>query len=173
MPAIMRVLALLVSPTLALGLVMTSVPTARADGDAVGHTFKKPIGHTFKHPTTKKIQRALKTARRQVGAPYSYGASGPNSFDCSGLVNFSYRKAGFKKVPRTSRDQARFARSISKKALRPGDLMFFHNGGSIHHVAIFLRRKQGKIIMLHAPGSGQRVKRDNPWTSSWRAGTLR
>lgn len=175
MPAFTRMLGLLMAPVLALGLILTIAPTAQAasDEDPIGHTFKKPIGHAFKHPTTKKIERALRIARRQVGDPYSYGASGPNAFDCSGLINYSYRKAGFKNIPRTSSSQAGYARSISKKAMRPGDLMFFHDGGGVYHAAIFLKRQKGKIVMLHAPGSGQSVKRDTPWTSSWSAGTLR
>ncbi len=118
-------------------------------------------------------QRALAVARKQVGDPYRYGAAGPNSFDCSGLVNFSFRAAGYRSIPRTSGAQASFSRRISRAALRPGDLMFFHSGGRVYHVGIFAGRKHGRIVMLHAPGTGDRVRYAAPWTDSWFAGTVR
>ncbi len=120
-----------------------------------------------------RSQRGLAIARRQVGDPYSYGAAGPNAFDCSGLVQFSYRAAGYKSIPRTSGSQAAFTKRISRAALKPGDLMFFHSGGRVYHVGIFAGRKNGRIVMLHAPGSGDRVRYASPWTDSWFAGTLR
>lgn len=117
--------------------------------------------------------RALAVARRQIGDPYRYGAAGPNAFDCSGLVNFAFRAAGYKGIPRTSGAQASFSRRISRAALRPGDLMFFHSGGRVYHVGIFVGRKAGKVVMLHAPRSGDRVRYASPWTDSWFAGTVR
>lgn len=121
----------------------------------------------------KKARSAANVAIRQVGDPYKYGAAGPHRFDCSGLVYFSTRKAGLTGVPRTSRDQARHARRISKGSMRRGDLMFFHDGGGVYHVGIFLRWKNGKRLMVHSPSSGKRVQRAVPWTSRWYAGTLR
>ena len=51
--------------------------------------------------------------------------------------------------------------------------MFFRDGGGVYHVAMFLKRTKGHVVMVHSPGSGQRVRRDRPWTSSWFAGTMR
>ena len=57
--------------------------------------------------------------------------------------------------------------------MRPGDLMFFYNSGGVYHAAIFVGYQHGHAMMVHAPGSGQRVTVAAPWTSSWFGGTLR
>ena len=88
--------------------------------------------------TEKQVQRAATVALQQVGDPYRYGATGPGSFDCSGLMQYSFRKAGVR-LPRTSSAQARWARHIPKSKLRRGDLMFFTNGGGVYHAAMFLK----------------------------------
>ncbi|WP_084622784.1 MULTISPECIES: C40 family peptidase [Nocardioides] len=119
-----------------------------------------------------RISSAQQTAMAQRGDAYSYGAAGPNAFDCSGLIYYSYRGAGFD-VPRTSGAQAAHTRRISKQDMRPGDLMFFFNSGGVYHAAIFIGYQNGHAMMVHAPGSGQRVTVAAPWTSSWFAGTLR
>ncbi len=119
-----------------------------------------------------RVLGALGTAMRQRGDWYSYGAAGPNSFDCSGLVYYSYRRAGFP-VPRTSGAQSGFVRRIAKSSMRPGDLMFFYGSGGVYHAAIFLRWTRGHALMVHAPGTGQRVQVAVPWTSQWFGGTLR
>jgi cell wall-associated NlpC family hydrolase len=115
---------------------------------------------------------AKDTAMNQRGDAYAYGGAGPERFDCSGLIYYSYRRAGFD-VPRTSGAQAGFARRISKKAMRPGDLMFFYGSGGVYHAAIFLKWSRGHAVMVHSPGSGERVRVAVPWTSRWFGGTLR
>jgi len=139
---------------------------------AFGLLLASPVGDANAATRGKKVLNGTQVALRQLGDPYRYGAAGPNAFDCSGLVYFSYRKAGVK-VPRTSGAQAGAARRIAKKNLKRGDLMFFHNGGRVYHVGVFLGRKNGKVRMLHSPSTGSRVSRTTPWTSSWFAGTLR
>ena len=119
-----------------------------------------------------RVERATRTALAQIGDPYRYGAAGPRAFDCSGLVYYSFRRAGLD-VPRTSAQQGARARHIRKSRLHRGDLMFFTSGRRVYHVAIFLRWVHGRAQMLHAPGSGKRVTRAYAWTSSWYAGTLR
>lgn len=121
----------------------------------------------------QRIQNALDIVRNQKGDPYQYGAAGPNRFDCSGLIYYSYRKAGFTNVPRTSSQQARFAHRISKNHMQPGDLMFFYDGGGVYHVAVFTGWDHGQARMVHAPHSGSRVHTADAWTSRWFAGTLR
>lgn len=121
----------------------------------------------------RRIDRALDIVKNQKGDPYQYGATGPSRFDCSGLIYFSYRKAGFTNVPRTSSQQARFADRISKKNMRPGDLMFFYDGGGVYHVGVFAGWQKGQRWMVSAPSTGEQVTRSTPWTSSWFAGTLR
>jgi len=121
----------------------------------------------------EKARTAVKIVKRQLGDPYRYGATGPGAFDCSGLPYFAYRKAGFRHMPRTSDAQARFTKRLRKHNMRRGDLMFFHNGGDVYHVAVFVGWKDGRRLMIHSPRSGSRVKYARPWTRSWFPGTLR
>jgi len=121
----------------------------------------------------QRVGVALDIVRAQVGDPYRYGAAGPNAFDCSGLVYYSYRKAGFSHTPRTSGALARFTHRIKRSNMRPGDLVFFTSGGSVYHVAVFARWHNGRRIIIHSSRSGTPVKRDPIWTNSWFAGTFR
>lgn len=101
-------------------------------------------------------QSAVDAARQQIGTPYRYGGSSPNSgFDCSGLTSWAWRQAGVE-LPRTSRDQYAWADRITREEAQPGDLVFYSSGGqggTVSHVAIYAG--DGKII--HAPSSGKTV----------------
>ncbi|MFJ6054586.1 C40 family peptidase [Streptomyces sp. NPDC092307] len=105
--------------------------------------------------------RAFDIAMSQRGAPYVYGATGPRQFDCSGLVLFSYKKAG-KTLPRTAQQQFNVAHRVSKDARRRGDLVFFRNGGGVYHVGIYA----GANLILHAPKTGSRVKVERIWSGT-------
>ncbi len=120
----------------------------------------------------RKIRRAANIAIAQIGDPYNYGSNGPGSFDCSGLTSFAYNRAGLN-LPRTSGQQAQYARRIKKSNMRRGDLVFFTGGGGVYHVGMFLKRRNGKPIIIHSPSTGSRVHRTKIWTSSWFAGTVR
>jgi len=93
----------------------------------------------------------MSVALSKVGKPYRWGASGPNAFDCSGLVKWSFAQAG-RSMPRTSRAQAGAGTSVSRANLQPGDLVFFYK--PISHVGIYIGN--GKIV--HASRKGQPVK---------------
>lgn len=121
----------------------------------------------------ERIQKARKIAVNQIGDPYAYGAAGPHRFDCSGLVYFATHRAGFTKVPRTSRAQARSLRKVRKSRMRRGDFMYFYNSGGVYHAAIFLGWKNGRRVMLHSPRPGSRVHKARPWTTKWVGRTLR
>lgn len=125
----------------------------------------------------QKINVGMDIVRHQKGDRYAYGAAGPNRFDCSGLIYYSYRKAGFRGIPRTSGAQAKFAHRIKRRHLRKGDFVFFHNGDdtarNVYHVGVFAGWKNGRRTIIHAPYSGQRVHRAPIWTNGWYAGTLR
>jgi len=97
--------------------------------------------------------QAADIAVRMIGAPYQYGGSGPASFDCSGLVQYSYRLAGVA-LPRTSVQQFGAAKAIRLTDARPGDLLFFRYDGRISHVAIYL----GDMRFVHAPSTGKQVE---------------
>jgi cell wall-associated NlpC family hydrolase len=87
-----------------------------------------------------------------VGVPYRYGGFTPKGFDCSGLVYYSYQKAGLT-VPRTSAEQFKTANPVDLDDVRPGDLLFFARRRSVDHVAIYLGNNQ----FVHAPSTGKRV----------------
>ena len=126
---------------------------------------------------TQRVANGYFVVSDQRGDPYAYGAAGPNRFDCSGLVYYSYRKAGFQHIPRTSSAQAAHMRRISKGGLHRGDFVFFYSGSArprnVYHVGVFAGWSHGRRIIVHAPRSGERVKREAIWTGSWFAGTLR
>ena len=106
--------------------------------------------------------RVLRVARDQTGDRYAYGAAGPSAFDCSGLTSYVYRLATGKRLPHSSSAQQGSTRRISAASARPGDLVFFHDGGHVYHVAIYA----GRHTIIHAPYPGQRVKRERIWTSA-------
>lgn len=114
-------------------------------------------------------ERLMRIVRRQNGDPYSYGAAGPHRFDCSGLTQFVYRVAIGERLPHNSGAQVGRTRRISRAAARPGDLVFFHDGGSVYHVAVYA----GGNRIWHAPGSGKRVTRAQIWTRSHFFGRVR
>jgi cell wall-associated NlpC family hydrolase len=94
---------------------------------------------------------AVHTALAQLGKPYLWGGSGPDSFDCSGLTMYSWRAAGVG-LPHSAAAQYGSLPHLSQSALEPGDLVFF--GSPIHHVGLYI----GKGLMVAAPSSGRVVQ---------------
>ena len=94
---------------------------------------------------------AVSKALSKIGKPYRWGATGPNAFDCSGLVKWSFEKAG-RALPRTSKAMAGVGVKVSKSSLQPGDLVFFYQ--PISHVGIYIGG--GKIV--HASSRKNPVK---------------
>ncbi len=166
-------LRLAFSGALTIGL-LTSAPTDAAHAAAAAAPARH---HHHKHaplaPSARKVTHAINVAVAQKGDPYVYGAAGPGSFDCSGLTYYSYRKAGFKHIPRTSAAQAHFAKHIKRSAMKRGDLIFFYDGGGVYHVGVYAGFSHGHRWVLHAPHSGTRVRTDKLWTDHWFPGTLR
>jgi cell wall-associated NlpC family hydrolase len=98
--------------------------------------------------------KAMQVALDQVGDPYVWGATGPDQFDCSGLMLSSYGKAGVT-LPRSSRSQYTVGSPVSRDQLQPGDLLFFGSSpATIHHVAMYI----GDGKMVHASTTGVPVK---------------
>jgi len=99
----------------------------------------------------------LKAAVSRLGMPYVWGAAGPGSFDCSGLVQWSLAQAGVV-MPRVAVDQARTGPRVLLSQLQPGDLLFYHTDPTaptyISHVAIYL----GNGLMIQAPEPGMDVQ---------------
>jgi cell wall-associated NlpC family hydrolase len=129
------------------GVVLTPLPAFAAAGSVASVAAPStPIV-----APTHAAQVAVNTAMSKLGKPYVYGAAGPNSFDCSGLVQFSYKAAGIN-LPRTSAAQSQVGTPVSQSALQPGDLVFFYSGPS--HVGIYI----GGGNVVHAPTTGDVVK---------------
>jgi cell wall-associated NlpC family hydrolase len=101
-----------------------------------------------------------------------YGATGPRAFDCSGLMLYSFRAAGLH-LPRTAAEQAHAVRHISRSHMRRGDLVFFRSGGHVYHVGMFDGWSHGRRIILHAPHTGAKVRKEAIWTNAWFPGTMR
>jgi cell wall-associated NlpC family hydrolase len=100
---------------------------------------------------------AIDAALREVGKPYVWGAEGPDTYDCSGLMQWAYNIAGIN-LPRVSRDQFNAGGHVPVREAQPGDLMFYATDPSdpttIHHVFLYM----GDGQMVEAPYSGQNVR---------------
>ncbi len=101
--------------------------------------------------------RAVAFAFAQLGKPYVWGATGPSSYDCSGLTSTAYHSAGLA-LPRTAAEQWWAGRHVNRSGLRPGDLVFYATNTSdpatIHHVGIYV----GNGEMIEAPHTGADVR---------------
>lgn len=111
-------------------------------------------------PTLSRAEQqrraVVSAAQGVVGHPYRRGARGPEAFDCSGLVAYSFARAGIEGLPRKAEDLERAAKPVALAALEPGDLLFFRlDGRKTSHVAIYV----GERHFVHAPSRGKRVER--------------
>jgi len=95
------------------------------------------------------LDRVLATAQGELGKPYVYGAEGPNTFDCSGLIQFVFGQNGIK-LPRTAEAQRQATSKVSNPV--PGDLVFYNVPAT--HVGLYI----GNGMMLAAPHAGDVVK---------------
>ncbi|MFI6000798.1 NlpC/P60 family protein [Streptomyces sp. NPDC051366] len=95
--------------------------------------------------------RAVAFAYGAIGKPYVWGATGPGSFDCSGLTQAAWRSAGVS-LPRTTYTQINAGQRVSRDQLAPGDLVFFYSG--VTHVGLYIGNGQ----MIHAPRPGSTVR---------------
>ncbi|MFI9508931.1 C40 family peptidase [Nocardia sp. NPDC052566] len=122
-----------------------------------------PPAHTA--PPRDSVGRsAADAALSRVGAGYSSGAVGPDAFDCSGLVQWSYQQAG-RDVPRTSYEQLDTGTPVGADELQPGDLVSFYGGG---HSAIYVG--DGEVVHASTDGAGVMV---SPMSSMPFAGARR
>ena len=119
---------------------------SRADRTAAAPVASGPVV-----ANSQAAQIAVDTALAQRGKPYVWAASGPGSFDCSGLVQYAYAAAGID-LPHSSRMQAGMGRPVTRAELQPGDLVAFYS--PISHIGIYIGNGQ----MVHAPSTGDVVK---------------
>lgn len=104
-------------------------------------------------PASGRAAAAVAAVRAAVGSPYAWGRSGPSAFDCSGLTQWAYGRAGVS-IPRTSQAQRGAGRQVPLSQAQPGDLVIYRADGS--HVGMYVGNGQ----VVHAPYPGARVRYD-------------
>jgi len=109
-----------------------------------------PAGTTVAPASSSKVDKLIAFLKSQIGKPYVYGATGPGSYDCSGLTQVAFGTVGVT-LPRTSQEQSTVGTPVSISALQPGDLIFWGGEGSAFHVGVFI-------------GNGQYLDAANPST---------
>jgi cell wall-associated NlpC family hydrolase len=117
-----------------------------------------PVPPPAPPPARSELERAavVRVAESLVGAPYRYGGRGPKGFDCSGLVLYSFARAGIRGLPRSAEELESASRPVDLAQLQPGDLLFFRlDRKKTSHVAIYV----GNRSFVHAPSRGKRVER--------------
>jgi cell wall-associated NlpC family hydrolase len=118
---------------------------------------------TYSGPTSTEAEKAVAFAYAQLGKPYPWGATGPDSFDCSGLAQAAWAAAGVS-IPRDTYEQWAALPHIASSAIQPGDLLYYDGVG---HVAIYV----GDGYMIDAPQTGMDVEKI-PMDTSWYADTF-
>ncbi len=147
----------------------TAAPAVAAPAPAPVVTVTAPIelaaAAAPAAPAAAPARTAMDLALSKVGAPYRYGAAGPNAFDCSGLVSWAYKNAGVS-LPRTSRAMSGVGTPVSRADLQPGDLVFSYE--PVSHVAIYLG--DGKVVHASTRKSPVKISdlNDRTFTSARR-----
>ena len=105
---------------------------------------------------TKERTQFISKAKQLVGSPYVYGAVGPDSFDCSGLIYYAARESVQVQLPRTARAIYNFCKTVNDEDREPGDLLFFKttNSGNVSHVAIYIGNMQFISAISDGPNAG-------------------
>ncbi|MFK4154560.1 NlpC/P60 family protein [Streptomyces fungicidicus] len=134
--------------------LLNSLPDGeRAAWDRVTRSARADLLGPAGAPASGRAAAAVAAARSALGKPYVWGASGPSSFDCSGLVQWSYAQAGVG-LPRTSQAQRYAGRQVPLSEARPGDLVVYRSDAS--HVGMYMGNGQ----VIHAPYPGAPVRYD-------------
>ncbi|MER5360458.1 NlpC/P60 family protein [Streptomyces sp. NPDC002785] len=134
-------------------LLTTLSPAERTtyENSDSAHAADRGTAHDPVQAPNARAAEAVAFAYGALGKPYVWGATGPSSFDCSGLTQAAWRSAGVS-LPRTTYTQINAGRHISRSELAPGDLVFFYSG--ISHVGLYIGNGQ----MIHAPRPGAPVR---------------
>ncbi|ATO53377.1 hydrolase [Lactobacillus amylovorus DSM 20531] len=124
----------------------TKADKVKKANQIVNETVKKTTAN--KKNNTSSIQASSKAAsvvalaKEQVGKPYVWGATGPDKFDCSGLVQYVYQHAAGINLPRTTYDQVKVGQTVPLDKLQAGDLVFWGSETAPYHVAIYIGNNQ-------------------------------
>ena len=123
---------------------------------------------TYSGPTSTQAEKAVAFAYAQLGKPYQWGATGPDSYDCSGLAQAAWAAAGVA-IPRDTYEQWAALPHIASSAIQPGDLLYYNGVG---HVAIYV----GNGYIIDAPQTGldvEKIPMDTGWYASTFVGAAR
>jgi peptidoglycan DL-endopeptidase CwlO len=134
----------------------TSTGQTNTGQTSTGQTGTTPVAYTG--PTTTQADKAVAFAYAQIGKPYQWGATGPDSYDCSGLVMAAWASAGVT-IPRDTYEQWAALPHIPVSQMQPGDLIIYDGEG---HVAMYV----GDGYIIDAPHTGADVERI-PYDTSW------
>lgn len=139
-------------------VVIGNIDTGSTGDKAVTYTVSDSSGNQTVATLNVKVytpgSKILETAYTKLGSPYVWGATGPNSFDCSGFTSWVYRQHGIS-LSRTAQAQSQGGKAVDRADLQPGDLVFFGSSTSrITHVGIYVGNGQ----MVHSPQTGDVVK---------------
>ena len=138
-------------------LLMKDKKTAYAFGRRKGKAIIGQLVSSGSSSSGGGNQKLVELAKSKLGCKYVWGATGPNTFDCSGLTSWCHKQIGIS-IPRTSLEQSRSGKSVSKSDLQPGDLVFFKTTSApVGHVGMYVGNGQ----FIHAPNKSKPVKYDS------------
>ena len=126
--------------------------TATGQAKYKGRTWYRIKNNKWILAKKAKQNKVVKLAKSQVGRAYVWGATGPYSFDCSGLTMYVYKKATGLSLPHYSVSQRYYGKAVSTKKLAKGDLLFFGSKSAPHHVGIYVGG--GKFVHASSPTVG-------------------
>ena len=120
------------------------------------------LKQTAQKKSEEEAKELIRFASQYIGTPYVYGGTTPKGFDCSGYVQFVYKKMGYS-LPRTAREQAKVGNPVQRKEeLHTGDLVFFKGRNAqsreIDHVGMVTNSNQrGEFEFIHAASAGVKI----------------
>ena len=138
-------------------LLMKDKKTAYAFGRRKGKAIIGQLVSSNQSSSSGGNSKLVELAKSKLGCKYVWGATGENTFDCSGLTSWCHKQIGIS-IPRTSLEQSRSGKSVSKSDLQPGDLVFFKTTSApVGHVGMYVGNGQ----FIHAPNKSKPVKYDS------------
>ncbi|WP_455227946.1 C40 family peptidase [Kingella denitrificans] len=135
--------------------------TARNNDDEIGRIARQSSVTASPPPAVSlsagrgDVDDLIGSAMGFLGVAYRFGGASPSGFDCSGFMQYIFRKAFAVNLPRTSAEQANVGVAVNRSQLQPGDMVFFRTAGSrISHVGMYI----GNDRFIHAPRTGKRIE---------------
>ena len=135
--------------------------TARNNDDEIGRIARQSSVTASPSPAVSSsagrgdVDDLIGSAMGFLGVAYRFGGASPSGFDCSGFMQYIFRKAFAVNLPRTSAEQANVGVAVNRSQLQPGDMVFFRTAGSrISHVGMYI----GNDRFIHAPRTGKRIE---------------